>query len=108
MVPRQRAVLLSVSLTQVRSGEPSEEEPIEPAVAPFPVDACPSRVGDAEGSIRRPFAAPPVEPELRVGVVAEGEVVTEVVEVTSVRRAVAKQFVDAEARREHSAATSGA
>ena len=101
MTPRDRRVRLPVALAEVRDGEPPRQEAVDPPVLPFPGDACPA------GIIRRPrCAASPVEPEARIHVIAQRPVVADVVDVTAIGRAVARDLVDAEPGRQDSAPSS--
>src|SRR5687768_2463831 len=83
----------AIALRQLRHGEPPGQEPVEPAVAPFAIGANPPGV-----TRRRIRSASPVKRYLGIRVIAEREIVAEVLEVAPVRWAVAEDFAETEAR----------
>src|SRR6267378_493198 len=103
MTPAQARVRRAVALIVTGKGELAVHEPVEPAVLHLTIDLHPTRI-----ALRRPRSASPVESKLRVQVIVDREVVTEVLDVAAVGRAVAKQLTDAEARRENTAAATRA
>ncbi len=103
MLDREGEVLVSPLIHLVARGDAAAHEPVEPVVRELPV--VPPEAGVARVAAG---AAPPVEPDRRVGVVAEGEVVAQVLHGAAVARAVAHQLRDAEARREEAAPPPGA
>src|SRR5437762_9168380 len=99
MVPAQAGVRRAVALRVTEQADASRHEPVEPPVLHLAVEADPARVAGAG-----PAAAPPVERELRVHVIADREVVAEVLHVATISRAIAEQLAQLKTRRQNSAA----
>src|SRR4051812_11843260 len=80
-------------------------EPVEPAILDLAVEL---HITGIAATVRRPRAASPVERDLRVHVIADREIVTDIVDLPAVGGTVAKQLTQTEARRQNPAAASGA
>src|SRR5712671_3562139 len=76
------------------------DEAVEPPILELPVETYPARITGAWAC-----SATPIESEFRIHVIADCEVIAEIVDLTTVGWTVAQQLADTESRREHAASS---